>query len=336
MLVMVGGGHTHALVLKKWIEKPQTRPKGKILLISQQATTPYGGMLSSVIQKRLPEAKMLIPIQHLCSRANVEFMQDVAIGLNLSAKEVYLGFRVCAKYDILSLNCGGYVPRISPRTSRSWVEKLERNPQPVVISGAGISGVETALALRVRFADRPIQLLERGLEIVPEVSPRLRQKVENLLRKKNIDLHLRSRSELPTDAFVINCLPTRAPRWLRASGLELAGDLVAIRPTLQTSDASVFGTGACTQFVKSTVPRAHVYSFREAPVLAVNLQRAMAEKSGFARVKTPSRQAFLMAVDREQAMLLRGNFSLGPSPIWMKMKDRIDRKFVETLERISE
>lgn len=337
MLVMVGGGHTHALVLKKWIEEPATRPEGKILLVSQHTTTPYGGMLSSVIQKRLPEIKMMIPIQHLCSRANVEFMQDVAIGLSLATKEVWLGFRVGVNYDVLSINSGGFVPRFSPRSWRTWIEKLERSGQEIVIIGAGLSGVETALAMRVRFPDRHVKVVEVGSEILPEVAPRLRRKIAAMLTERKIDVHLNTQAETGTsDQIIINCSATRAPRWMRVSGLECNGDLLSVRPTLQTSDDRIFATGACAQLVKSSVARAPVYPEREAPVLATNLQKAVAGKMQFSRLNQTRRKTVLMPVDHSRAMLLRGGFSLGPAAFWMRMKDRIDQRFVTSLERMAE
>ncbi|MBT5222859.1 MAG: hypothetical protein HOM15_08585, partial [Gammaproteobacteria bacterium] len=46
-LVLVGGGHTHALVLRKWAMNPL--PGVRITLISPQAMTPYSGMLPGLI-----------------------------------------------------------------------------------------------------------------------------------------------------------------------------------------------------------------------------------------------------------------------------------------------
>lgn len=336
MLVLLGGGHTHALVLKKWIENPKTRPEGKIMLVSQYTSTPYSGMLSSVFQKRTAETKIMIPIQHLCERADVEFMQDVAIGLNLQAKEVYLGFRVATKYDILSMNCGGYVPKISPRTWRSWLEKLDHNNLPVVIVGAGVGGVETALALRVRHPTRAIQIVEIGAEILPESGTRQRRKVESLLQEKNITVKTNTSPTESPNTFMINCSGVRAPRWMRVSGLETTGNLIAVRPTLQTSDPHVFATGDCAQIVKSTVPRAGVYAVAEAPILTNNLQKAVAGQKNLNRYRPQKKHLVLMPTDTEKALLLRGRWGLGPYPFLLKLKNRIDQKFVDGLGKAAE
>ena len=42
-LVLVGGGHSHALVLAQLAK--QALPAGRVMLISKDAMTPYSGML---------------------------------------------------------------------------------------------------------------------------------------------------------------------------------------------------------------------------------------------------------------------------------------------------
>ena len=44
-LVLAGGGHTHALILRGWAMNPKLRPQGLITLISLQSGTIYSAML---------------------------------------------------------------------------------------------------------------------------------------------------------------------------------------------------------------------------------------------------------------------------------------------------
>ena len=49
LLVLAGGGHSHALVLKSWAMQPEKRPKQGIVLVNRTSTTLYSGMVPGLI-----------------------------------------------------------------------------------------------------------------------------------------------------------------------------------------------------------------------------------------------------------------------------------------------
>ena len=49
LLVMAGGGHSHALVLKRWAMKPEQRPQQSIVLVNRSSTALYSGMVPGLI-----------------------------------------------------------------------------------------------------------------------------------------------------------------------------------------------------------------------------------------------------------------------------------------------
>ena len=49
VLVLAGGGHTHALMLKEWSKNPKTKPDDLIILIEKE-TTLYSGMVPGLSQ----------------------------------------------------------------------------------------------------------------------------------------------------------------------------------------------------------------------------------------------------------------------------------------------
>ena len=48
-VVLAGGGHSHALLLKRWAMQPQRRPSLSITLINRSSTCLYSGMVPGLI-----------------------------------------------------------------------------------------------------------------------------------------------------------------------------------------------------------------------------------------------------------------------------------------------
>ena len=49
VLLLAGGGHSHALLLKRWAMRPERRPQQSITLVSRSSTGLYSGMLPGLI-----------------------------------------------------------------------------------------------------------------------------------------------------------------------------------------------------------------------------------------------------------------------------------------------
>ena len=48
-LILAGGGHSHALVLRMWAMQPQRRPDAWITLVSRHSTALYSGLVPGLI-----------------------------------------------------------------------------------------------------------------------------------------------------------------------------------------------------------------------------------------------------------------------------------------------
>ena len=49
-LVLAGGGHSHVLVLRRWLMRPRTKPLGtRLTLVSRHGTALYSGLLPAVV-----------------------------------------------------------------------------------------------------------------------------------------------------------------------------------------------------------------------------------------------------------------------------------------------
>ena len=91
-LVLVGGGHAHALVLRNFAMRPV---RGlRITLVSPASHTPYSGMLPGLVLERL------------CAWAGVRFISAEVTALDPRARRLTLAGRPAIEYDLLSLDIG--------------------------------------------------------------------------------------------------------------------------------------------------------------------------------------------------------------------------------------
>ena len=75
LLVMAGGGHSHALVLKRWAMKPEQRPQQSIVLVNRSSTALYSGMVPGWIAGLYQRNELAIDLRQLCDQAGVAFVQ---------------------------------------------------------------------------------------------------------------------------------------------------------------------------------------------------------------------------------------------------------------------
>ena len=211
-LVLVGGGQTHAPVLKKLGMKPTTNYK--ITLISNNSIVPYSGMLPGYIAGTYTKEECMIDLRHISNYVGAVFVQGDVVGLDLINKFVFLENRPPIPYDILSLNVGivpnldsvvgkEYVTPIKPAISffYTWIEILSRirkgefgNNFRVGILGAGAGGIEVAFAMHSRLTsiipNLEIHIFQRTKEILTGTNDGVRKKILQSLTEKKIQLHL--------------------------------------------------------------------------------------------------------------------------------------------------
>ena len=73
-LLLAGGGHSHALLLKRWAMQPQLRPNRMVVLINRCSTALYSGMVPSLIAGLVQRHDLAIDLRQLCDRAGVAFL----------------------------------------------------------------------------------------------------------------------------------------------------------------------------------------------------------------------------------------------------------------------
>ncbi|MEL6415044.1 MAG: bifunctional NADH dehydrogenase FAD-containing subunit/selenide, water dikinase SelD, partial [Pseudomonadota bacterium] len=103
-LVLLGGGHTHALVLRKWAMSPL--PGAQVTLVNPQVKAPYTGMLPGFVAGHYYRNELDIDLVRLARQANARLVIDHAVGIDLDQKTVQLNTSPDLAYDALSIDIG--------------------------------------------------------------------------------------------------------------------------------------------------------------------------------------------------------------------------------------
>ncbi len=356
-LVFVGGGHTHALVLRAWAMRPL--PGVRLTVINPGPAAPYTGMLPGLIAGHYARDEIMIDLVRLARQAGARVILDRAVGIDRARRDVHLSGRPPLPYDLLSLDIGigsdlpdipgasAHAVAAKPlgRYAQAWETFVSRAlPAPrIVIIGGGVGGVELALASHHRLtgqgAEPQITVVERAAAVLPNIGQAARN---SLLRHADAagvrfitgaeatritatSVHLTTGEELASD-FTLTVAGTRPQDWLSQTGLGLHQGFVTVGPTLQSSDPLIFAAGDCAHMSHAPRPKAGVFAVRQAPILLHNLRAALTD--GAMRSYQPQRD-YLKLVSTGGKGAVADKFGLRSGGGWLwRIKDRIDRKFM--------
>ena len=357
-LLLAGGGHTHAVLLRRWVMHPASRPLGVLVsLVNRSSAALYSGMVPGLVAGRYDQRACSIDLRRLCELAGVSFIQAEITGLDLKARELHLQGRPPLRYDRLSLDVGAVTAMPRGEAGAIAVKPLEPflawwarwltqpSPPPVRIRGGGAAAIELALA----FAERGVgsELLLRGQELG------LGSKVANRTAEALLE-HLGiavQRNTAESETADLACTGSRAPAWLQAAGLPVdpAGSgRVLTEASLQVQGIEgLFASGDCGQIAEAPRPASGVWAVRAAGILAINLRRSLKDPPATLRPWRPQRWALQLLGtggprggksswpadpnhDQAQAsaIALWGPWAVGPHPWLGQWKERIDHQFM--------
>jgi selenide,water dikinase len=350
LLVLAGGGHTHALLLRRWIMRPARRPANQaVLLVNRTSTAHYSGMVPGLLAGLYSREACAIDLRDLCRRAGVGFVQAEITGLNPAGRELLLQGRPPLRFHTLSLNVGcetlwqagpsaasGSVQTVKPlEPFLTWLERRLSDPADpqVRIRGGGAAAVEVALALRSRGLRPELLLRGDGLQLG---SAAAHQAAERVLAEAGISIQRGVEAQAAAD---LACTGSRAPAWLATSGLPVqpgTGRVLTDASLLVQGCEQLFASGDCAVIAADPRPPAGVWAVRAAPLLAENLWRRQADPPLPLRRWRPQRWALqllgdggLQGLQSPRALAVYGPFCWGPSRALWHWKDRIDRRFMQ-------
>jgi selenide, water dikinase len=338
-VVLIGGGHAHALVLRSWAMDPL--PGVRLTLIDPSPATAYTGMLPGLIAGHYRRDEVMIDLYGLCRMAGARFIRGRSTGIDRDARAVRLQDGASVAYDLLSLDVGVHAgPRdldgaLPVRPLGSFATEWERfvdtagNSPRVNVIGGGLAGVELAMAVAHRLKGREAQV--RLVEAARVLSA-LRAGARAQLRQAVVmaGIAMVEGGVVPPPADLTIAAAGAVPQaWLGTTGLTLADGFVCVDGYLRTSDPAILAAGDCVHLTSSPRPKAGVFAVRAAPVLFHNL-RATFGGTPLRKFRPQADYLKLVSLGDRRATAIRGRVTLSGRAMWT-WKDRIDRAFMDKL-----
>jgi selenide, water dikinase len=370
-LLLVGAGHGHVEILRRWIESP---PAGaELAVVSLEGRQVYSGMTPGYLAGTYSLEEISFDVAALTELAGGELHVGEAVEVDTVGRRVLLAEGESVPYDLASFNLGSGTagvdtPGVQEHASLvkpfGRVRKLHRRmremaesgtgPASAVVVGAGAAGVELALALeavlRRRGREPRVMILEATETPLAEYSPRFRRRAIRVLEGRGIGLRTRARvTAVEADAVFLEAgerLPSQLTLWLAGAAApsiferskpatESRGFLLVDASLRSVSHGELFAVGdsaTLQEFPKT--PKAGVYAVREAPILWGSL---MATLTGGTRPCFEPQKGFLSLVNTADGKaLLRWKGLISHSRWAWWLKDWIDRGFMRRYQELTE
>lgn len=371
-LVLLGGGHSHLAVLRRWAMRPQ--PGVRLTLVARELHTPYSGMLPGLIAGHYGFDAAHVDLGPLAVAAGARLIHAEVSGLDAAGKFLHFGDRPPLRYDTLSINSGATpavrgvsagvdqlrlvkpISRFLPAFD-AVLRRLEAAVEPlaVVVVGGGPGGVELVLAFahrltRAGMRDRArLMLATASARVLEGHGPGVAGAVERELERAGVSL-APAAEVVKVESGRLVCADGRrlaadetfwvtgveAPPWLTASGLAVdAAGFVEVGETLQSvSHEDVFAAGDVAALRHAPRPKSGVYAVRAGAVLARNLP-AWIRGERLRRFRPQRRALYLISTGDRRAVVSRpGLPPLLGSWVW-RWKDRIDRRFMARYQELA-
>lgn len=364
-IVLVGGGHAHALLLRAWGMNPL--PGARLTLLTPEPTAPYTGMLPGHIAGHYPRAALEIDLVRLARHAGARLILGRAQALDRESRMIGLTCGRQVAFDLASLDIGitsempelpgfaehGAAAKPLGRYARRWQAHLDGlragcGIADAVVIGGGVAGVELALAMAHRLraeghGGASVTVIEAGPGALPHIGAGARAAL--MARMQALGVGLRTAARVArvgphevelTDGtalragFVLAAAGPRSQGWLQHTGLHLTDGYVTVDARLRSvTDPAIFAVGDCAHLRDSPRPKAGVYAVRQAPVLAANL-RAAASGGRLRRYRAQRDYLKLVSTGGREAVADKWGLRLEGGWLW-RLKDGIDARFMAGL-----
>ena len=358
-LVLIGGGHSHALVLRKWGMDPLAGVR--VSVINPGPTAAYSGMLPGFVAGHYTRDDLDIDLVKLARFAGARFINGAVTGIDRTARTVTVPGRPPIGYDVLAIDVGitsempaldGFAAHGIPAKplggfAQAWEDYRARATAPqIAVIGGGVAGAELALAMAHALRDRSpkLHLIDRSRALAA-LGDKARHKMLAALAGYGVDIIenadvtqvlpqgvLLKDGRLIQSDFTTGAAGAKPHDWIAGTGLDLQDGFITVNAQLQTSDPMVFAVGDCAHMAASPRPKAGVYAVRQAPVLFDNLRAVL---SGGQMRDYSAQRDYLKLISLGRKSALAEKFgTIWQGPLLWRLKDRIDRKFMTRLDAL--
>jgi len=371
-LVLIGGGHVHAIVLRDLVLQPD--PHLEITLIARELRAPYSGMLPGFVAGHYDLDACHIDLVRLAKAAGARLVHGEADGIDMGTKRVRLRGGRAIAFDLLSVNTGitpavdditgadDHAIAVKPVTTfaAKW-QALERQaltargPRRFVVVGTGAGGFELVLAMRHRLlrvaSDRGVSpdafsfaLVGSG-PLLPHHNVRARRLAARELEQARVELSQCDAAVEIGEGFVrlasgrmvasdAVLMATKAapPAWFREAGLALDGH------GFLAVEPTLQVCGEADIFAAGDCATVLAYPREKAGVFAVRQGPPLARNlrlraRGMAALPFVPQVHFLTLLACGDKRAIAARGQLAAAGRWAwHLKDRIDRRFMRGFE----
>ncbi|MBE1293293.1 MAG: selenide, water dikinase SelD [Rhodobacteraceae bacterium] len=370
-LVLVGGGHAHALMLRMWGMNPVHGVQ--VTLINPGPTAPYSGMLPGHIAGHYARDDLEIDLVKLARFSGARVIFGAADGIDADRRVIHVPGRGEIAYDVASLDVGlharaAHIPGFSDfgigakpldAYADRWDAFLEhvktgRKAGKVAVIGGGVAGCELALAMAHRLQGlgkaHCVTLIEANTKLASGTPG-----ADRLLREEMLRLGVTVVSAVEVEAVTAEAVKLRrysdvaseftvgtaggfAHSWLATSDLpkDTQGFIHVDDQLLVSGRKDLFAVGDCAALLASPRPKAGVFAVRAAPVLHHNISAALT--GGAMQPFRPQADYLkLMSLGSRSAMAAKWGWCLAtPKAQLWRWKDHIDQSFMRNFSEFPE
>jgi selenide,water dikinase len=368
-LVLVGGGHAHVQVLRRFAMDP---PAARVTLVVDSPIAVYSGMVPGYVAGQYRADELEIDVVPLARRAGARVVLASALRIDAAARLIHAAERAPLRYDVASVDIGSTVAGLDlpgvrenavptrpiaelVRRTDSLVERIRSRPRGapfrVVVVGGGAGGVELAFTLwqRIDAGSDPaieVSLVHAWPELLLDYPRSFVARVHRNADKRGIRvsplrrvvaargsaLRFDDGASMPFDALIWVTGAVSHPLFADSGLPTEPRGFVRTRSTLQVEGFDdLFAVGDCATMTEfPRTPKAGVYAVRQGPVLIDNL-RAWLEKKPLGRYRPQA--DFLTLLNLGDGTALGAKWGRSFEGAWvMRLKDRIDRRFMQKFQ----